>query len=171
MFSITHNKKGFTFVEMVVYVGVLALILAGVINMVLAVSSTFGELRATRQLNRSASILLDRFVREVRDANSVVSASSVFDTHPGELVLEYGSGVGQVRLYVDNGVVKIDRGGNYEGDLTVSGVSATSFVLRHSVGGVSEVVRLEVTLESSSGKGSAMETFYTTAVVRGAYGL
>ena len=167
----TSNSSGFTIVEMVVYVAVLALIVAGVVNMILAVSSTFSELRATRQLNRSASVVLDRFVRDVRDAESVVVGSSVFDIHPGELVLSYGVGSPQVRLYVDGGTMKIDRGGGYEGDLTVPGVSVTNFMFRHITNSTSESARLEITLESVSGKASKTETFYTTAVVRGAYGL
>lgn len=164
-----NSTTGFTIVEMIIYVSVLALILVGVVQMILAVSSTFNELRATRQLNRSAVVLLDRFVREVRDAESVVVDSSVFDTHPGELTISVEGT--NVRFYVDGGVVKLDRGGAYEGDLTVPDVSATSFVFRRSTpGSISETIRLEVTLESISGSGSAIETFYTTAVMRGPYG-
>jgi len=162
--------KGFTIVEMIVYIAVLALVLAGVINMVLAVSSTFGELRAARQLNRSAALVLDRFSREVRDANAVVLAGSVFDTHPGELVLDYGVGVPQVRFYLDGGTVKIDRGGSYEGDLTVPYVSTADFVFRRMAGDNSELVRLEMTMTSTSGKASKTETFYASSVVRGSYG-
>jgi len=171
-FSPWKTGAGFTIIEMVVYVGILALILAGVVNVTLSVSSTFSELRATRQLNRSAAVLLDRFVREVRDARSVVVGSSAFDAHPGELTLDYGAGVPQVRFYLDGGVVTLDRGGASEGDLTAPGVSATTFIFRRiESGSVSEAVRLEVTLESTSGEGFAAETFYATAVVRGGYGL
>jgi len=161
------NSSGFTLIEMIVYVGVLAIILVGLVHMVLAVSSTFNEIRAARQLNHSAFLFVDRFVREVRDADSVTTGASTFDAHPGEVTVNTGGT--SVRFYIDNGVLKLDRGGSYEGDLTVPGVSVDSIIFRHMDSTLSELVRLEVTLTSTSGKASRTETFYTSAVTRGAY--
>jgi len=166
----TQQTKGFTLVEMVVYIGILALILAGVVNMVLAVGSTFGELHTARQLNRSARVALEVFVREVRDADSVNSGASVFDTNPSQVALIRPISGESPRIYVEGGTLKLDRGGTYVGDLTLPGVSVDSFVISSVPTSNPNALRLQMTLSSSAGKATKTETFYATAVTRGLYG-
>lgn len=171
--TVTHpipdTRAGFTALEMVIYAGVLALIVVGVVQAVLTMSGTFGRLKATRALTASAAIALDRFVFEVREAASVDTdpGDSTFNAHPGMLTVVRPD-LSTAVFSLDGPALLIDSGSGSE-TLTSSSVSVNNLVFRHLSSISSEAVRMELTLEAFDGETTTSETFYTTAVLRGSY--
>src|SRR3989338_3884503 len=83
------NKKnrGASLPELLIYVAILALILAILINMILVIGKSYGRLKSSRALEAVGEVALEQVVREIRKA-SAVNAASVLGTSPGKLVLD-----------------------------------------------------------------------------------
>ncbi|MCK5590335.1 MAG: type II secretion system protein, partial [Candidatus Pacebacteria bacterium] len=82
-----EKEKGFTLVEMVIYVSFLAVFSVMVVSAVVTSMSAFVEFRLTRDINNSATTIMERFVRDVRIAYDVDQTESTLSSHPGRLTL------------------------------------------------------------------------------------
>ena len=104
------RKKGFTLIEMIIYVFFVGTFSVLALNGVFQAIEVFADFRMTRNLNSTAEVILDRVTREVRQAYDVDQVESSFSAHPGELTLKTidPSDVDTtVEFYIDSGSVKI----------------------------------------------------------------
>lgn len=165
-----HNT-GFSLLEMIIYVTILSAVMVLVVGSMLSLARSYHSLVISRSINNSATIALDRVVREIRFANNVNVALSTLTTSPGQLVLNTKDAVGQtttIDFYVDSGVLKIREGGIESGSLTKQGLLVTNLVFfRVADAASTEAIKIELTLEGSSGPRTKQKTFYTSALLRG----
>lgn len=166
------KDKGFSLIEMLVYVGILALILVLLVNALLLVGSVRGRLGASRELNRSAVTALERMTRDIQSATSTNDAQSSFGSHPGQLTVEGFDSAGTptaITFALNGTTLEVSEGGSVVGDLTGDDTEVTSLIFRKITTVISTAVRIEMTLQAGTGASQQTETFYATAILRGSY--
>src|SRR3989344_3109229 len=140
--------RGYTLLEIVVYVSILAVVAVLVVGSILSIYQAFAKTRVERRLALNGDVALETIIRDVRAAESFDAGISVFGTNPG--------------------VLQINIGGPTE-NLTSSDVSVTNLIFYATSTDNSKMIRVEFTLEAGSGKFQKTKNFYGSAVMRGAY--
>lgn len=160
-----NSKKGFTLPELVIYAALLALLSLAAVRALLAATDSYLSFKVVREMRRSGVVLVERFSRESRLAESV-SATSILDANPGILKLNRSDGsVAEFFLVNDVLYFKDDFG---VGALTASTTRVTNLIFRKA-GVSSTAVRLELSLEAGQGIRLRTADFYSTSVIRGDY--
>ncbi len=165
--------KGFTLVEMVVYAAVLGVLSVLAINSTFIMTQAYASLRVSRDLNQSATAVLERMTREIRAASGI-DPSSVTGTNPSDLVLntkDAGGAITTVEFYKDltDNLIKVKEGGIAKGSLMTSSTQVNNFVVRTMSGTNSKAVKIELTITATRGTKSKTRNFYNTVVLRGSY--
>ena len=162
------SRRGFSLVEMIIYVGLLALILVSTVSMLLGMSKAYRYVKFSRQIQSSALSALDRMVRDIRNSESVNTGESVLGANPGVLTLNTTTATSSpeiLQFFVSNGTLRVKRDGGDLGSLTLSDVTVSNLVFQQMNTGVSQSVKMEMTLTS----GTYTANFYATAVLRDSY--
>ena len=147
-------KKGFSLVEMIVYVALLAVIFIVVVNSLMAIMSSYNSIKSAKDIENSAMLGLDRMERDIKNATSITAIST--STDPNSITLDTG-----VQFYVATGTLSVNENGVYSGPLSVSGVTVTSLLFYPITTANSKAVRIQMTINGKN--------FYDTAVMRGSY--
>lgn len=166
-----QSGRGFTLIEMVVYAAVLGVLTVVAINSMLVMTQAYASLRASRDLNASATAVLERMTREIRTATGI-DATSVLGTNPSDLVLntkDAGGAATTVEFYVQNGLINVKEGGVAKGSLMTSSTQAGNFIVRTISGTNSKAVKIDLTMTATRGTKSKTRNFYNTIVLRGSY--
>ena len=165
-------KKGFSFVEMIIYAGILSVLTIVTINATFSTIRSFAEFRVSRDLNSSATSLLERLTREIRTAYDIEINQSSFGVNPGRLTLKTkptGGADTTVEFYMENGNLKIKEGGVPMGALISSSTAVTNFTVRSLSNPNSIAVKTELGLTATRGSISKGGNFYSTILLRGSY--
>lgn len=165
-------SKGFTLIEVVIYIAVLGLSLAAIVTSVIAITRSQSRIQLDERIQQAANTTLERLVREIREAESIDAVDSVFDTSPGRLVIavpQDGMAAREVEFILLNGVLQLKEEGTYIGDLIGSDVVVDTLIFRSIMTPHSEAVRIELTLSASSSQQTSTQSFYTTTVLRNSY--
>ncbi len=169
------NGRGFTLIEITVYVSILALVslvIVVFVNQLLGVNETT---RRTRESLDNARRVLDTIAQEIRHADSVYTPTSSFGVNPGQLGLETSRDVPTdenttfVDFYVDNNGVYIKRESQAAQLLTSEKVKVTDLTFTNLNGATSRpAIRLSVTVEYNSPISGPKNTvtLKSTAVLR-----
>lgn len=140
--------RGYTLLETVVYVGILAVIAVLVLGSILSIYQGLGKVRVERNLALNGDIAMETMLRSIRSATSTNTAISVFGVHPGVLKI---------------GATKFSLS-----DLAL-GADITNLVFYRTVSTNSEIIKIEMTLRNGSGIFQKSRNFYGSAVLRGIY--
>ena len=161
------TRRGFTLIEMLVYIAILSIATAIALSSVIAFSDSFINFKISRNITTAALTSMERMTRDIRSANSIDTGSSTFDAHPGRLTFLTGEvSTTVVEFYIDNGVLKVKEDGVEIGALTRSEIVVTNLVFRQLDSGISKAVRIEITLESTVGSSVKSNKFYSTVLIR-----
>ncbi len=162
-------NKGYSLVELLIYVGILSMVTSVVVMMLFSFSKSYRSVSAMRLAENSAIYSMERMVRDTMSASSVDIANSVLGTSPGVLTLIETNGVVSTttKFYVDSGVLKIDVNGVYLGPLTSSRSSVTNLVFRSMSNDISNAVKIDLSVRGVSGDAVKDKTYHTTVVLRG----
>lgn len=166
------KRRGFTLIEMVVYAAMLGVISVLAINSVLSMTRAFADLRASRDVNSSATALFERLTRDIRTAYDVDVMQSTFGTNPGRLTVNTRDVAGAsttVEFFEDSGAIKIRQGGVLEGAITTTTTTVTNFVVYHLLNANTEAIKVDATLSATYGGATKSRNFSTTIVLRGTY--
>lgn len=161
---LSDSSRGFTLVEMIVYVAILALVSAVSVQLIFSLNDMIAKYRAQQLVFRSATTALERVLYDVRDAESVSSYSY---TSPGSLTLSGGSDTMAYGTVSD--VLRVTQGGVDLGPLTEDGVVVGELRF-YAYSDVTDMVRVKMTLSATVGKSTVTRTFYAGGVLRGSYG-
>jgi type II secretory pathway component PulJ len=171
-FKIQNSKfrAGASLIEMVVYISIMTLILVAVTSMLLVTLSSQRNAKNLRELERSAVIVLDRLVREIRQADSPEPSESQFDAHPGRLTLNTTDEAGNpktLEFFIDNNVLNLKENGVLQGPLTNPQVRVTNLIFYDLSSSTARAIRTELTLEAGAGEEIRTKSFYAAASFRG----
>ncbi|MDP3874949.1 MAG: type II secretion system protein [bacterium] len=163
------KRRGFSLVEMLIYISILVLMLAVIMNIVVSVVRSGRIINALRNVENSATVSLERLVREVRQAESVDIGLSFLDSSPGKLVLVGTDSSGNprtVEFYLSSGRLLFKENGADIGALTQADAWVSSLVFRRFFGPNSEGIKTEMTIESGTSTHYRSEKFYSSAILR-----
>jgi len=168
MSFIKNNRtKGFSFIEVLVYIAVLVLISVTVVSTFLALDTSLLRNKAERALTNSAQVTLERMVRDIR------AGATADTTIPGQLTLNTAGFATTTVFVVSGGNVTATVNGTNLGPLTSDDVTVENLVFtKYSLTGTeleTDLVRVALTLSISTKAASTTKTYYTSAVLRGSY--
>src|SRR3989344_4804567 len=87
-FKVFHvPRRGFSLVEAMIYVAILAVSFTVVVSSLLIMSRSYSSSVLTRAIRVSAVSGMETILRETRRASDITEASSVLGSHPGVFVL------------------------------------------------------------------------------------
>lgn len=163
------RRQGFSLLEILIYIAILSLMLVVIMNIIVSMVSSGRVLKALKNVENSASISLERIIRETRQADSVNIASSVLNIDPGRLVLEGTDALGNPRVvefYLSSGMLILSENGVELGALTQAEARVSSLVFRRFSGVNSDGIRTEISIESGTSTHYRSNNFYTSATLR-----
>ncbi len=164
--------RGFSLVEMLFYVAILAFALVAVMQTLIVVTRSYGVLRSTQRVEQEASVSMERMVRELRDASGIDDAGSVFGTHPGKLLLNSTTAsrtARTVEFSIDSGKLSLKENGVVTGLLSSTRTNISSLIFRKITTARSKGVKIEMTMQSGTSTAARAENFYATGVLRDSY--
>jgi hypothetical protein len=161
-----YKNKGFSLVEVLVYISILTLVLSIIIGSLITMAQIQERVIAGKAVDRSAVVALDRLLREVRLSDSVDTINSVFNVSESILSVEREGVSGPLMFYVLNDVFYLEKEGEtYR--LINENVTVENFFVKRVNSGESEAVRVNLVLSYPYSDGSVEQSFYVTAILRG----
>ncbi len=157
--------------EIIVYVGLMALLLVVITNILFTLSRLQRTATYARAVENDAYGAIDRMVREIRDADSVDATATTYDANPGRLTLlstDSGGASHTTEFYLQGGVLKFKEDGVYVGVITSSTTDINNLVLRQ-INSTSTGIKIEMQITAGSGQYQKTENFYDSAILRGSY--
>lgn len=164
---VSFRTRGFTLVEVLVYIAVTVLIATAGVSMFLSLDTVLLRNATERALTHSATVSLERIARDIKVSTGVNTAQSTLGASPGVLSLNQAGTTTVFSVSGGNLIVAVN--GTEIGSLTSEGVTVQSLVFTRYAGTVTELVRVALTLSVSSKAASSTRTFYTSAVLRDSY--
>lgn len=167
------KQKGFTFIEIIIYVAVLAVMSVLVVNAILAMTKSFGRFKTVGQINLSAETALERMAREIRLADDIDASRSVFNAHPGRLSLKtinpLTGAPAALEFFLAAATLMLQSGASDPEPLTSSKTEVSNLVFRLIETPFSKAIKIELELQSGKGNLEKSEKFYQTAILRRSY--
>lgn len=161
-------NKGVSILETVVYVTMLMMLTTAVMSSLISLFKSYGVVKVQQDIETSAIQILDKLTRDIRDTTGVVLGESAFNVPQGSIALTILRGASHdvYKYYVASGTLKVSKNAVYLGDLSQSGITVNSFVLRQVTGSsvVDNAIKIELNLQGSLRYGSSTisKNFYTT---------
>jgi hypothetical protein len=115
---------------------------------------------------------MERISREIRQSKSVDVVNSTLGSSPGVLQLNSTDSAGTsmiMKFSVLSGALNIYKDNVLIGNLLGQKVSVTSLIFRRVITTNGEAVKIELTLQITSGNVTRSENFYDTIILRGSY--
>lgn len=162
--------RGFSLMETVVYVSLVAFISILVVQSIVLLLKTFKEVRLTRDIGSSAIVALDRISKEVRQADAL-GAGGVFSATTSKLVLTYsGPPVATKEFSVDvNRTLRLTEDGVDSGALTSPNISVESFWVDQATTSSKMAFRITLIMKDRRVVTSQEIPFYSAAAMRNLY--
>lgn len=169
LFVTKKHNLGFTLVEWIVYIAVFFLISGSALGLIFSLNDLLIQYTTRQSLLSSGSMIMERVLLEVREADSVVLSESTFASSTAAVLT----------LVKDLKTIRIEKKGNYFelyednsliGNLNESQVEVVSGTFyRYETNG-KELIRLRLNLRSSLAGQSEIWSIYGAAIVRDSYG-
>lgn len=159
-----NTVRGFSLVEMLIYVSLLVVILAVVINVVFSFTRPYEQLRALRAAEHTGLSSMERMMRDIHNAASVDLAQSNFNVATGTLTVVNASST--TKFYLSDGQLRVDVDGSYVGPLSVSNGKVSSLVFRFSSTTESQAIKIDMTVDGVQGNATKTKKFHSTAILK-----
>lgn len=140
-----------------------------IMSITVSVVRSHRTIKASKSVENSAILSLERISREIRQTNSINSLSSIFDSSPGKLVLESvdsGGNPRTVEFYLSSNTVFMKENGVVLGAISQTDARVTSLVFRSLSNLNARGVRTEMTVESGTSTHYRSSSFYSSATLR-----
>ena len=166
-----RTKQGYTIIELVVYSAIMAGIFVLVVSGMTALYSISIHARHSRSVNNASATGMERMIREIRDAESVLVSSSTLGNSHGSLVINSDNASttgGTYTLSISGGKLQITNSAG-SAALTGSDTKVEELIFWHFVSSNSEAVRIKMIIENSGATTTEFRTLYDSAVLRESY--
>jgi prepilin-type N-terminal cleavage/methylation domain-containing protein len=169
-------KKGFTLIEIMVYVAIIGLVVFAFINFSLAVASAGNKAYVEQEVQANARLALDILRQRIMSAKDIeLYPNSIFDLDPGTLSLTMADGAVNPTIFSltgDDGTLQIKEGASSAVPITTSKVKITNLVFTNLTppNNKRKNVKIDLTVEyDSAGSGVAYsysQSFSTAVSLR-----
>ena len=174
MKRIIKNKKGFTLIETIIYVGIIGLILSGFISFSVVIADSRNKNYVTQEVQANFRSAFDLITKKIKEADSINVGASTFNSDPGVLSLamdDAGENPTIINLSQDDGVLQIKEGSSEPVAIVSDEIRVTNLVFTNlSTASPRENVRIELTLEfnnqASDVEFNYSESFQTAVSLR-----
>lgn len=126
--------RGFSLMEIVIYLGILALVMVGFITFFLSITRSGNKNFVIQEVQVNNRIALDTINQYIKSASGVNIADSTFDLDPGVLSLsmdDVSLNPTIISLNQDNGRLQITEGSNSPVYITSDDISVTYLEFNH----------------------------------------
>ncbi len=168
--------RGLTLIETVVYVALLSVIAALVIQFMISLSVAYGRAAAEREVISQGRLLVQTINRMLGEARETYPPTSRFNTAAGQLSYLANTPTNAQHqthyadLWLENGQLLFREEGTGTSALSAPSVRVTRFrIERFLQGPVREAVRILMDIEYANPRYSASTTIETVAAMRGNY--
>lgn len=171
------NKKcGFTFVETAVYVGLVSVIVALVLQFLISLGAAYGRARAEQEVISQGRLLAQTLDQALSEARETYPAASRFNTPTGQLSYLANTPTDPdhqaqyADVWLDNGQLFFRREGQGVAALSAPSVRVTGFRIERFVQGFGrEAARIFIDIAHANPRYDVSTTIETLAVMRGNY--
>ncbi len=160
------NNKGFTLIEMLFYVALVAILTISVVSSLVVMTRAFKETSIQGDFIESANIM-ERISREVRQANSINAISS------SDLKLNTKDEAGNaktVRFLLSSSNVEFYENDVLTGNLNSPTIAVTALSFTQITTPQANAVKITLSVKSTRDLLARVKDFYDTVVLRGDYG-
>jgi type II secretory pathway pseudopilin PulG len=168
----SQKQKGYTLIELLVYITVLSFMMIVVVGSLLGISRVYRKVRIVELVHSNISSSVETISREIRTSTSADTGSSTFDSTSGVLKLnsvDLNGASKTVTFSLSSGQVVMLEDGVSLGPITSSNATVTEMYFEHLDQASSEAVKFYITISVGTGEFQKTETFYDTVVMRGSY--
>lgn len=169
----TNAKYGSSLLETLIYAAILTIVAILTTNSILAMARAYGNIKLARTINFSAAPSMERMAREIRTANGIDGAGSVFGISPGKLKLNTLDNLGAsttIEFSLVGSAIYIKEGASSAEALTASSTSITGMVFNKiTASSTSKAIKIKLIAKAVNGNMEKTENFYNTAILRGSY--
>lgn len=168
------NQKAMSLVEVLVYMSLLIVLLAAIINSILVLTTHYRAVKSTREIEDSGIAVLDRMTRDIRSADDILTDNSVFGVSPGTLTIvsrDAATGYSTTTVFrVENEKVVVYENGVLVGPLSKQSVAIVGFTLRLVDTANADAIKIELSMQSDQAAPNIVsKNFYSTVIMRGTY--
>ncbi len=154
MIQRSQHNAGFTLIEVLIYIAIVALVVTTLVKFILVISQSRNKNYVVQEVQGNVRHALDIVSRQVRQATDIQFASSTLDVDPGILVLTMASSSLNptiISLSGDNGVAQIKQGNAPTSSITADEVRVTNFIFTDTTGSSTRKhVKFNMTIKSFS---------------------
>ena len=166
-------KKGSTLIEAIIYAAILALVAVMATDSLLIMMKSYASIKITRAINLSAQTGMERMAREIRNANSVDDANSIFAVSPGRLRLntvDLSGASTTIEFTVGSSTVFIKEGAAVAEALTPSSVQINNLTFNKiTASNTSVAIKIKMGVTGVKKDITKLDNFYDTVILRGSY--
>lgn len=152
------RKKGFTLVELILYVAILGMVIVGLLSFALSVSSIHAKTTVSAGVVSNARVALSIIEQKIRAASRINVGSSVFNTNAGALSLTMADpSKNPTRIDVDpaTGRLRVTEGASAPVFITASDVRVSQLLFENlSQSGEREHIEAYLTISYQSNTGT-----------------
>lgn len=166
------EKKGFSLIEMVVYVGILSILSALLIQSLFDTAQVSSEIKAISALNKSAVTAIERMILEIKNAESLANAGEFIPT-ANRLVLNTKDALGftsTVEFYLVGQTLMVKEGAGSGVPITTGAVNVGSLSFLRIFNSETEGITLNLQMSATVRDRTASESFKNSAIIRRSYG-
>ncbi len=145
------TKKGFTLIEVLIYIGVFIFISTVIVSLIISIMDTSRRVSPVNALSRTAVSSFEAITRTIRGAEQIDVSTGAFDT---------------TRFYLEDGVIKISENGVYTGPLSASDATVTALTFSVATSTKYNLVSIDITATAGAGENQKTETFSTAVRTR-----
>jgi type II secretory pathway pseudopilin PulG len=157
------NKKGFSLLEIILYIFLMASILSTLAFFLLQLTTARTKTRTISETLAAGYLIEERLSEAVRHAQALLVGSSVFGTDPGVLSLDMVDAARDptnFSLTADNGQFQISQAGLSATPLTSSNLQITNLIFTNLTGSADVgIIQVQFTVQATSLSGSRAFTY------------
>ena len=146
-----NNNKGFTLIELIVYVTVFAIVTTILTLFVFNFINAYTKIRIAKEVSESSQIAMETMLLEIRHAKDIYAPTSSFDSHLGQLSLKTekdtptGEEISYIDFYLDeDNRLCIKREGQESESLTPENIEINSLIFNYLTVDNVESIRIEL---------------------------
>ncbi|OGH86237.1 MAG: hypothetical protein A2493_00820 [Candidatus Magasanikbacteria bacterium RIFOXYC12_FULL_33_11] len=159
------NKKGFTIIETLIYVAIVALVSTGLMKFSISITNTRNKVYVVQEVHANMRDALTFIEKKIQEANGINTGSSTFDTDPGVLSLSMASSTLNptiISLSSDDGILQITEGTSDPIYITTGEVRVSDLQFSDiSLGSISKTISFSLTIDYNSGTYSSQDFKFT----------
>lgn len=167
----TSKEKGFTLLELLLYVSGLLILGTVIITLTVQFYSLYKEIVAAPRADRTALLIVDRITKEIRSANQINMSESHFNTTNGvlDIVAVEDSLTVEKKFFIENGIAKYQKNNEEADDISSDDFIVSNFSFNYVPTPISQAIKFNLELQYQAQHATQTKSYTGFAIVRESY--